>query len=277
MADDISNAINNIIGAGGSLYQGIQGSEAAEKAAGQEASALQEARRRADALYANNAANYGNYINVGGQAANQLGALAGPTGALGRQFTATDFHQDPAYKWNVEQALNQIGQSNATRGGALSGAAQKAMANYAMNQGSNEYQNAYNRFTQNQQQNYQQLSGLANMGLGGTQALGNLGASQSQTLAQLLASLGQAQAGGTMGSANAMNQGIGGFLAGLSGAGSSGLWSSLGNLFSGSGGSSSDLGDWGNYSDVSLGGNDWGAGGSAPWFSTAAADTGEWF
>ena len=225
---DPNSIINQLIGGFGGFYTGQQAGNAASTAAGQEQQAIQQAINQAGNIYGKNAANFGPYIQAGQGAAGQLAAGIGPQGALGRQFTMTDFHQDPAYQWNVQNALNQIGQSNAVRGGALSGGAQKGMADYALQQGSNEYQNAYNRFTQNQQQNYNQLAGLSGMGLNATSGAGNLGMANSQLMGNLLAQLGASRAAGTVGQSTAQNQGLAQLLAGLTGAGSNGLWNQLG-------------------------------------------------
>ena len=257
MADsDNSNLINDLLSGIGGWYIGNQSSNASNTASGQQSSAIQDAINRASQTYGKNAANFGPYIQAGQGAVSQLAGGVGPTGALGRQFTMTDFHQDPAYQWNVQQALNQIGQSNAVRGGALSGGAQKGMLNYAEQQGSNEYNNAYNRFVQNQQQNYNQLAGLSGMGLNAASGAGNLGTANNQLVSNLLGALGASRAAGTVGSQNAQNAGLSQLIAGLSGAGNSGLWnqlsglgSQIGNWFGGSI-PVNGLTDWSNYTDT---------------------------
>ena len=100
-----------------------------------------------------------------------------------------------------------IANSNSVRGGALSGGALKAASNYGQQQASNEYQNAYSRFTQNQNQNFNQLSSMAGQGLQGSQALGQLGAQQANLQSNIWGNIGTAQAAGTLGAAQARENG----------------------------------------------------------------------
>jgi hypothetical protein len=190
--------------------------------------------------YNANAPNYQKYIDTGQKALGTLDQQAGPTGNLGRQFTTTDFHKDPAYQFDMQQGLNAISNSNSVRGGSLSGGTMKALTNYGEQQASNEYQNAYSRFTQNQNQNFSQLNSLSNQGLTATAGLSNLGANTSTQVANLQVGAGQAQAndflahaanfvkgndnaanawGASMGSSQGSSgvQGLSGFLSAFSG------------------------------------------------------------
>jgi len=60
-------------------------------------------------------------------------------------FTAKDFTDDPSYKVRLAEGLAALDQSNVANGLNLSGAAQKATNDYAQEQASKEYGNAYNR------------------------------------------------------------------------------------------------------------------------------------
>lgn len=160
----VAGGINNIAGNAGS-----ENARDATIAGAQESSATQQG------YYDANVARTQPYVTAGNNALNQLSSQTGTSGALGRQFTTSDFQQSPAYSFNMQQGLNAINNSQSVRGGALSGGAQKAALGYAQQNASNEYQNAYQRFTQNQQQNYNQLSGLSNMGLSATNSLNSMG------------------------------------------------------------------------------------------------------
>lgn len=60
-------------------------------------------------------------------------------------FTEKDFTDDPSYKVRFAEGLASLDQSNVANGLNLSGAAQRATNDYAQEQASKEYSNAYNR------------------------------------------------------------------------------------------------------------------------------------
>jgi hypothetical protein len=163
----VAGGINNI-----AANTGSENARDATIAGAQDSAATQTA------FYDANVARTQPYVTAGNNALSQLSNDSGPNGSLGRQFTQSDFQQSPAYAFNMQQGLNAINNSQSVRGGALSGGAQKAATGYAQQNASNEYQNAYSRFTQNQQQNYNQLSGLSNMGLSATNSLNSMGTQQ---------------------------------------------------------------------------------------------------
>jgi len=204
----------------GNMFQGLNSAQGAQDAANAQMQWGQNGQAIATGIYENNQRKYDPYRNTGEQANTMLQQGMGQQGSLGRQFTMADFNKDPAYQWNVQQGLAAINNSNSVRGGALSGGTQKALANYSMQQASNEYGNAQQRFVQNQNQNYQQLSGLAGMGLNATNAQTNLGQMYSNALVGQFNNLGNAQAGGILGKVAGQNQAIGG-VASAAGSGAS--------------------------------------------------------
>lgn len=60
-------------------------------------------------------------------------------------FTAQDLWDDPSYKTRLKEGLDSLGQSNVVNGLNLSGAALKATNDYAQEQASKEFGNAYDR------------------------------------------------------------------------------------------------------------------------------------
>ena len=73
---------------------------------------------------------------------------------------------------------------------------------------SNEYGNAYNRFTQNQSNAFNRLSGLSGTGQAATQQIGQYGGNMANNVGNLYTQQGNAQAAGQVGSANAWNNAI---------------------------------------------------------------------
>lgn len=76
----------------------------------------------------------------------------------GTQFDPSkiDITQDPSYQFRLNQGINALDKSAASRGMLLSGAQQKAINNYAQDTASQEYSNAYQRGLQTQNQQYAQ-------------------------------------------------------------------------------------------------------------------------
>ena len=96
---------------------------------------------------------------AGNNALSQLEAGAGQ-----QQWNASDFQEDPGYQFDLAQGQQAIQRSAAASGQLMSGGTLKALSNYSQNQASNEYQNAYNRFTQNQTNTFNRLSTIAGLG-----------------------------------------------------------------------------------------------------------------
>lgn len=68
-----------------------------------------------------------------------------------KNFTMQDFEADPGYQFRMDEGNKAINNSAAAQGGLLSGATLKAIQKYSQNLGSQEYQNAFNRFGTNRQ------------------------------------------------------------------------------------------------------------------------------
>lgn len=95
------------------------------------------------------------YGTVGTQNLNNLNALIQSgelykgygdyTDELGFDASSVDVTQDPGYAFRLSQGVKALDTSAARKGALQSGAQQKALLEYGQNQGSQEYQNSYNR------------------------------------------------------------------------------------------------------------------------------------
>ena len=121
--------------------------------------------------------------------------MAGPRGELGRAFTLQDFQADPGYQFTMNEAMKQIQRSQSGRGGALSGGAMKALQNRAYDVSSQEYGKAYDRFTNRQNLNFNQLYNLSQMGMNATQNKASLGSAYANLLGGYITGKGVAEAG----------------------------------------------------------------------------------
>lgn len=71
--------------------------------------------------------------------------------------TMDQIQQDPGYQWRLDQGLKALQGSAAARGSLQSSGTMKDILDYSQGAASQEYQNAYNRFAQNQQFNANQI------------------------------------------------------------------------------------------------------------------------
>ena len=155
-----------------------------------------------------------------------------------RNFGQSDFQADPGYAFRLSEGLKGMNATAAARGGLLSGNALRAGQEYGQQLGSQEYQNAFNRYQANralQAQEYgnafnrfqtertntlaplQSLAGLGqsatqqaqqasqNYATGAGNALGNFGNAQASNII----GQGNARASGYIGGANAISGGVG--------------------------------------------------------------------
>jgi len=179
------------------------------------------------------------YRDAGIAGQNQLltlmGLQGGNTGAAdygryAKDFQMSDFQQDPGYAFRMSEGLKAMNAAAAARGGLMSGGALKAGQQYGQDMGSQEYQNAYQRYQTNRANQLTPLGALAGAGqnaaqnTSATNALygGQMGAnSQNYANTQNEISMGgqqrasgyltggqQAAAAGNMGAQNAMNTGF---------------------------------------------------------------------
>jgi hypothetical protein len=125
-----------------------------------------------------------------------------------RRFSMADFEADPGYEFRRTEGMRGVEGGAAARGGLLSGAALKAIQKYGQGLASQEYGNAYNRFTADQTNQYNRLAGLVNTGQGATNQLTNAAGQFGQQQANNIIGAGNAQASGIMGGVNAITGGI---------------------------------------------------------------------
>jgi hypothetical protein len=135
-------------------------------------------------------------------------------GNLMRNFGQQDFQADPGYAFRLSEGLKGIDRQAAARGGLISGGALKAAERYGQNLASDEYQNAYARYNQNRQLNYNMLSGQQAVGQGATNAMGAAGQNYANNAGEAYMGAANARASGYIGQGNAMS-GFGNSISGL--------------------------------------------------------------
>ena len=249
-ASAIGSAVGGISGANSSKRAGKNAKKQAKLAA---AAALAESQKaqavntqyydqnRIDQARINeeNKAYMAPYRQAGLAGQNQLLTLMGLQGGnagaadfgrYAKDFQMSDFQQDPGYAFRMSEGLKAMNAAAAARGGLMSGGALKAGQQYGQDMGSQEYQNAYQRYQTNRANQLNPLGALASSGqnaaqnTSATNALygGQMGdASRAYAGSQNELGVGgqarasgyliggqQAQAAGNMGAQNSMNQGF---------------------------------------------------------------------
>ena len=121
-------------------------------------------------------------------------ANANPTGGTEYQ----GFQATPGYDFRLNQGLDAVEASAATRGGINSGATLQALNQYGQDYASGEYNNYINR-----------LTGLASSGQNAAGQQAAAGSNFATGASNALAAGGNAQSAGYIGQANAINAGIG--------------------------------------------------------------------
>jgi hypothetical protein len=134
----------------------------------------------------------------------------GDNGTLNRPFTADMMKQySPAYQFQLQQGRQGVLNGDASGVGALSGAASKDLMGYNQNLAGTAFNNAFNQYQSQNQNIYNRLFGLSQLG---QSAAANTGAAGSSLIGQgvmpALANVGASQAAGQVGSANAWSSAL---------------------------------------------------------------------
>jgi len=133
-------------------------------------------------------------------------------GKYARDFSMKDFTTDPGYAFRMKEGLTALDRQAAARGGLISGGALKAAQRYGQDLGSQEYQNAFNRYQVNRANQLNPLQSMAGQGQTSAAQLGNAGQTYAGQAGAAYGAAGQAQASGYMGMANAAAGGLGQYL-----------------------------------------------------------------
>lgn len=126
-------------------------------------------------------------------------------GKLLETYSGQDIYNDPSYKFRLDQGNKAMERQLSASGKYLTPAASLALQEYGQNMGSQEYQNAYNRFNTDQTNLYNRLANLS--GMGQTQSSQVIGAGQNYANAGSDIYTGQGNAITSAQQANQANKG----------------------------------------------------------------------
>jgi hypothetical protein len=153
------------------------------------------------------------YRQAGYTALNSIGQQQANGTGFAAPFTQSNFQSDPGYQFQLQQGNDAIERSAASRGGLLSGAAGKALAGYTTGLANTTYGDAYNRYLQTSNQQFNQLATVAGLGQNSLNTTAQSGANMANNVANNTlsgATAAAAQRGsGYAGAVNNLGQGAG--------------------------------------------------------------------
>jgi hypothetical protein len=144
------------------------------------------------------------YSDVGLPAFQEQSALLGLEGADAQQAATDRYTESPRLAFARQRGMQAVDQSYASRGALVSGARDKALAEYVTGTQMQDFNNYFNK-----------LGSIGNVGLSATQAIGGVGSNAAAGQAQMTAAAGESLAGGQLGKAQAWQSGISNVAQGL--------------------------------------------------------------
>jgi hypothetical protein len=189
------------------LSSSIFGANAASKAADTQAGAQSQANQLAYSMFQQQQAQQEPWRQAGVTALGKLTAASDYT-----PFSYNEFTKDPGYAFRLSEGQKALDNQAAARSGLISGNALRAATAYGQNMGSQEYQNAFNRYQTERQAKLGPLQTLAGIGQSATNQMGANTGNYSNTAGQGITNIGNVQAAGGMGQANALAGGVSQYL-----------------------------------------------------------------
>lgn len=195
-----------LIGGGAAIVGGALAGRGASKAAGVQAAAAERASELEREMFERNIELNKPFREAGITALNKLVPLATEYTPFGMQ----QFQQDPGYSFRMSEGMKGLERSAAARGGLLSGATLKGIQRFGQDLGSQEYQNAFNRYQTERNARLNPLQSLAGVGQTTSQQLGAAGTQMAGNVGNLMTGGAAARASGYVGGANALTGALSG-------------------------------------------------------------------
>jgi hypothetical protein len=158
-------------GALGGAFESNDAGNAAQAAAQQTANATNQATQLQREMWQAQQEQQKPWLQAGQTALNALTPLA----TNYQRFGMDQFQQDPGYAFRLSEGQKALDRQAAARGGLISGGALKAAQRYGQEMGSQEYQNAFNRYQTERNAQLNPLQSLAGVGQTAANTLGAAG------------------------------------------------------------------------------------------------------
>jgi len=193
---------------GTALVGAYMQSQAAGKAADQYGRAAQQGIDYNKEMYGNVLAQNQPYMDLGQKGANLYGQLA-DTGYLTNQPSMNDLTRlMPNYQFGLNQGMGQLNAQMNAGGGLISGNALQGANQFAQGYAGNALNDAFNQYQVNRSNVVSNVNALTGVGQNANQTVANMAGGTSANVGNQLSSIGNAQAAGTMGQANAYASGL---------------------------------------------------------------------
>jgi hypothetical protein len=189
---------------GATIGSGVSGSAAAQNAANTQAQATQAAQDAQERMFNRQVELQEPFRQAGIGALNKLIPLTDYT-----KFGMDQFTQDPGYAFRLSEGMKALDRTAAARGGLLSGATLKGAQRYGQEMGSQEYQNAFNRYQTERAAQLNPLQSLAGVGQTSANTLTGVAGAYGAQTGQNLQDIGSARASGYLGGQNALTNALG--------------------------------------------------------------------
>ena len=199
-----NDPVSAALSVGGSLLSGAISGNAAQDAANTQAQAGAAAQQQLLGIGKNVSGMYTPYQQTGQLGLNNLNQMAN-SGYLTNQFNNQDLNANmaPNYAFQLGQGQQtNLAGANAT-GGLVGGNAMKGLQDYTQNYAGNAYQNAFNNYQAQRTNLYNQNAGLAGIGQNAVTGSANAQLGIGTNISNITQGIGNAQAAGQIGQANA--------------------------------------------------------------------------
>jgi hypothetical protein len=185
--------------AGAMVGTALIGANASSKAAKTQAAAAGQATELEREMFERNIELNAPFREAGVNALNKLVPLTDY-----KDFGMDQFRADPGYSFRMSEGMKGLERSAAARGGLLSGSMLKGIQRFGQDLGSQEYQNAFNRYGIERERRLNPLQSLAGVGQTTSQQLGAAGTQMAGNVGNLITGGAAARASGYVGQANAL-------------------------------------------------------------------------
>ena len=210
-------------------YLGTQSASNAQSNAANQANALQQSNF--NTIQANNAP----WLNNGTSASNRMSDLMGLSGNSGAQgygslsqpFSMANFQSDPGYQFRLAQGQQALQRSAAAKGTLVGGGFMNKLNDYTQGLASQDYQQAYSNYNNDQNTLYSRLSGISGSGQASANQMAQAGTNNASTQGNNLMGAANASGAATMAGVNgvqgAINNGMNAWMTGNNG----NMWNSM--------------------------------------------------
>lgn len=203
--------------AGATVVSGVLGSQAAGNAADAQLAASREQAAAQERMFKKQNELQEPFRQAGMTGQNELMRLLGLSGDKGsagygsaaQPFTNQDMYRDPGYGFRVSEGVKALDRSAAARGGLLGGNQMRGLTELGQNLGSQEYQNAFNRYQTERAARLNPLQSLAGQGQSAANTLSSAAGQYGQNQAAIMGNAGNIRASGYVNQANALTGALG--------------------------------------------------------------------